>query len=77
MIDREHRLSFTRQAHLPSMSLDLVYHLTQHAGPADLAMMRRIDEVHQEQLFMGAHGLRPQLRCEGVAVGRRQLTALV
>ena len=61
MIDRDHKLSITRQASLLNISRGAVYYLPQPINPADLALMRRIDELHLEHPFMGARMLRDQL----------------
>ena len=44
---------------------------------ADLALMRRSDELHLEHPFMGARMLRDQLRREGVKAGRRHIGTLI
>ena len=77
MIDRGHDLPITRQAQLLGMSRRAVYYLARPASAADLALMRRIDELHLEHPFMGARMLRRQLQRQGVAVGRRHVTALM
>ena len=69
MIDRDHKLSITRQASLLNISRGTVYYLPQPVSPADLALMRRIDELHLEHPFMGARMLRDQLNRQGFAVG--------
>jgi putative transposase len=43
----------------------------------DLALMRRVDELHLQHPFMGARMLRDQLAREGVHVGRRHLRTLM
>ena len=58
MIEREHELSITRQAKLLGISRGTVYYLPRPVSPADLALMRRIDELHLEHPFMGARMLR-------------------
>jgi putative transposase len=57
MIDREHKLSITRQAKLLDISRGTVYYLPQPVSPADLALMRQIDELHLEHPFMGSRML--------------------
>src|SRR5574340_900598 len=42
-----------------------------------LALMRRIDELHLQYPFAGARMLRDLLRCEGCAIGRRQVATLM
>jgi putative transposase len=77
MIDRKHRLSVTRQAQLLGLSRGAVYYLPQPVGAADLALMRRLDELHLEHPFMGARMLRRQLQSEGIRVGRRHVRTLM
>jgi putative transposase len=77
MIDRDHKLSITRQASLLNISRGSVYYLPQPVSPADLALMRRIDELHLEHPFMGARMLRDQLNRQGLAVGRRHVRTLM
>jgi putative transposase len=77
MIDRDHKLSITRQASLLNISRGSVYYLPQPVSPADLALMRRIDELHLEHPFMGARMLRDQLNRQGFAVGRRHVRTLM
>jgi putative transposase len=77
MIDRDHALPITRQAQVLGMSRGAVYYLPRPIGAADLALMRRIDELHLEHPFMGARMLRRQLQREGIAVGRRHIATLM
>ena len=77
MIERDHALPITRQASLLGMSRGSVYYLPRPTSAADLALMRRIDELHLEYPFMGARMLRRQLQREGVAVGRRHIATLM
>jgi putative transposase len=77
MIDRKHRLSVTRQANLLGLSRGSVYYLPQPTSAADLALMRRLDELHLEHPFMGARMLRRQLLAEGIRVGRRHVRTLM
>jgi putative transposase len=77
MINRDHKLSITRQANLLNISRGTVYYLPQPISPADLALMRRIDELHLEHPFMGARMLRDQLARQGVHVGRRHVRTLM
>jgi putative transposase len=77
MIDRDHALTVTRQAKLLSISRGSVYYLPRAVSDADLALMRRLDELHLEHPFMGARMLRDQLQREGIHVGRRHVTTLM
>jgi len=54
-----------------------VYYLPGAVSDADLALMRRIDELHLEHPFMGARMLRDQLRSEGSQVGRKHVGTLM
>ena len=77
MIDREHPLSVVRQARLLEISRGAVYYQPRPTSEADLALMRRIDELHLEHPFMGARMLRRMLLREGIRVGRRHLGTLM
>ena len=77
MIDREHPLSVTRQARLLEISRGAVYYQPRPTSEVDLALMRRIDELHLEHPFMGARMMRRQLQRQGIHVGRRHLSTLM
>ena len=77
MIDRNHDLTLTRQAELLDISRGSVYYLPRPTSTADLALMRRIDELHLEHPFMGARMLRDQLQRQGVKAGRRHIGTLM
>jgi putative transposase len=77
MIDRSHDLSITRQAELLGMSRGTVYYLPRPTSAEDLALMRRIDELHLKHPFMGARQLRRQLDREGIHAGRRHIATLM
>ena len=77
MIDREHEVSIKRQAELVGISRGTVYYQPRPVSAADLALMRRIDELHLEHPFMGARMLRDQLNRAGVAVGRKHVGSLM
>jgi putative transposase len=57
MIDRSHELSVTRQAKLFKLSRSGVYYSPRPVSPADLTIMRRIDELHLEHPFAGSGGI--------------------
>jgi putative transposase len=69
MIDREHELPVSKQAKVLEISWSSVYYLPQPAGESDLKLMRRIDELHMDYPFAGAHMLRAMLNREGRAGG--------
>jgi putative transposase len=77
MIDREHKLPIKRQAELLNISRGSVYYHPEPISDADLALMRRIDELHLEHPFAGSRMLRDMLRREGVEVGRRHVATLM
>jgi putative transposase len=77
MIDREHQLTITRQAKLLGMSRGSIYYLPRPVSEADLALMRRIDELHLEHPYMGARMLRRMLVRQGIKVGRRHVGTLM
>ena len=64
MIDRTDQLPVVKQAKLLSISRGTVYYLPRATSPADLALIRRIDQLHLEHPFMG------QLKRQGTVVGR-------
>ena len=77
MIDRDHQLSIARQAELLEISRGSVYYLPRPVSAADLALMRRLDELHLAHPFMGARMLRDQLARQGIHVGRRHVRTLM
>jgi putative transposase len=77
MIDRSHELPVTRQAKALSVSRGSVYYMPRPISAGDLAIMRRIDELHLEYPFMGSRMLRDMLDREGIAVGRRHVATLM
>jgi putative transposase len=77
MIDRSHDLPVTRQAKALNVSRGSVYYMPRPASVADLAIMRRIDELHLEYPFMGSRMLRDMLNREGIEIGRRHVATLM
>ena len=77
MIDRDHGLSLRRQAKALGISRGSVYYLPRPVSDADLALMRRIDELHLEYPFAGSRMLRGLLRQEGHDVGRLHVATLM
>ena len=77
MIDRHHKLALTKQAALLGISRGSVYYEPAPVSAADLALMRRLDELHLEFPFAGARMLRGLLAAEGSKVGRRRVTTLM
>ena len=77
MIDRNHKLSLTRQTALLGISRGSVYYEPATVSAADLALMRRIDELHLEFPFAGSRMLRGLLAADGGKIGRRHATTLM
>src|SRR5271167_4243875 len=77
MIDRSHDLAIVRQAEVLNISRGSVYYRPRPVSAEDLALMRRIDELHLERPFAGSRMLRDFLEREGVAVGRRHVATLM
>ena len=77
MIDREHGLPITKQAKVLGLSRGSVYYLPRPVPTADLAVMRRMDELHLEFPFAGSRMLRDLLNKEGVEIGRRHVATLM
>jgi putative transposase len=77
MIDREHKLSVVRQAKLLGFSRGSVYYLPRPVSDGDLALMRRIDELHLDYPFAGSRMLQGLLRGEGLETGRRHVATLM
>jgi putative transposase len=66
MIDRHYKLSVKRQAKLLGFSRSSVYSLPCPVPDGDLALMRRIDELHLDYPFFGSRMLQGLLRGEGL-----------
>jgi len=77
MIDRSHALPVTRQAKALNVSRGSVYYMPRPVSAGDLAIMRRIDELHLEYPFMGSRMLRDMLNREGIGIGRRHVATLM
>ena len=83
MIDRGHALPLARQARLARQAQQLgisrgsIYYLPRPVLDADLALMRRIDELHLPYPFAGSRMLRDLLRQEGSVIGRLHVATLM
>ena len=77
MIDRQHDLSITKQAEALGISRSSVYYLPRPVPAAELAVMRRMDELHLEFPFAGSRMLRDLLSQDGIKIGRRRVTTLM
>ena len=77
MIDTTHGLPITRQAQALGISRGSVYYLPRLVPDGDLAIMRRIDELHLNYPFAGSRMLRALLGNEGIKIGRLHVRTLM
>ena len=77
MIDRTDPLPVKRQAEALGLSRSTVYYQPRPVSESDLALMRRIDELHLEYPFAGARMLRDFLTREGLRIGRKHVSTLM
>ena len=77
MIDRRHDLSITKRAEALGISRGSVYYSPRPVPAAELAVMRRMDELHLEFPFAGSRMLRDLLNRDGTAIGRRRVSTLM
>ena len=77
MIDRSHELSIAKQAKALGISRGSIYYLPRPMSAADLAVMRRMDELHLDFPFAGSRMLRDLLQAEGIKIGRRHVSTLM
>ena len=66
MIDRTHKLPVVRQCEILELARSTAYYTAKPTSPEDLALMRRIDELHLDYPFAGSRMLRDLLRNEGI-----------
>jgi len=77
MIDRNHKLSLTRQVKALGISRGSVYYQPRPVSMSDLALMRRIDELHLDYPFAGSRMLKGLLVGEGYKTGRLHVRTLM
>jgi putative transposase len=77
MIDRAQALSLATQAQLLGIARSTVYREPDPVCAADLAVMRRIDELHLDYPFAGSRMLRSMLANEAIAIGRTHVRTLM
>jgi putative transposase len=77
MIDKKHGLPITRQAKALKLSRGSFYYLSRPMPAADLAIMRRMDELHLEFPFAGSRMLRDLLNADGFEIGRQHVATLM
>jgi len=78
MVDRENQdLSVRRQCELLRVSRSGLYYEPEPTSPEQLALMRRIDELHLKYPFYGSRNLAHALRAEGHGVNRKRVQRLM
>ena len=77
MINRTHDLSIVRQCQILALARSTAYSQPQPISATELALQRRIDELHLDHPFAGARMLRDLLRRDGHSVGRRHVSTLM
>jgi len=77
MIDRDHQLPVLRQCELLDLARSTAYYEPLPVPEADLALMRRIDELHLKWPFLGSRRIRDLLNAEGVQIGRKHVATLM
>ena len=70
-------MPITTQCELLGLSRSSVYYRPRGVNELDLALMRRLDELHLEHPFLGARKLARLLKDEGFAAGRRHVGTLM
>jgi putative transposase len=66
-----------RQCELLDLCRSSLYYQHKATSPADLALMRRIDELHLAHPFFGSRRLAQMLKREGTQVGRLHVATLM
>ena len=77
MIDRTHELPIVRQCRILELSRSTAYYQPSLVSPDELALMRRIDELHLEHPFAGARMLSRMLKRDDQPAGRRRVSTLM
>lgn len=77
MIDRNAKLSLSRQAEILGISRGSINYQPQPVGDADLKLMHRIDQLHMEFPFTGSRMLKVLLVQDGFEVGRLHVASLM
>ena len=77
MVERDGPLSLSRQCALLGVSRSSLYHRPKGEGAENLALMRRMDELHMAHPFYGSRQMMRHLRREGVVAGRHRIRRLM
>jgi len=70
MIDRDHDFAITKQAEALNISRGSVYCLPRPVSAADLALMRRIDELYLQRPYFGSRRVGDELKVNRKRVQR-------
>ena len=77
MIEPDGPLSLSRQCVLLGVSRSSLYYRPKGESAENLALMRRIDELHMDFPFYGSRQMMRHLRREGVPAGRHRIRRLM
>ena len=77
MIDRGYGLPLSRQCELLGVSRSSQYYAAKGESAENLALMRRLDELHLEHPFYGSRQMARHLRRERVVAGRHRVRRLM
>ncbi len=77
MIDRTHKLSISRQTKALGISRGSVYYLPRPVSQEELALMRRLDELHLQYPFAGSRMLQRLLKAQDHNIGRFKVRSLM
>jgi len=77
MIDRNHALPVTRQAIALNISRSGIYYQPRPHKPFNLALMRRMDQLHLDYPYAGSRLLTALLNREGYRIGRKRTVRLM
>ena len=77
MINRDHDLSVSKQCAALGVSRGSVYYEPVEVSASELALMRRLDELHLEHPHAGSRMLRDLMAAEGSKIGRRHVRTLM
>jgi putative transposase len=77
MITRTHARPVVRQCQLLELARSTAYTQPRPISASDLALMRRIDELHLTAPFAGARMLRDLLRSAGHRIGRKRVRTMM
>jgi putative transposase len=70
-------LVVSRQVKLVGISRSSAYYAPSPVSAVDLALMRRIDELHLEHPFAGARMIMRLLKRERISIGRKHVGTLM